>query len=224
MHATHGGLWVDCRGQHLLLAPERAIYWHERRAWLVADVHLGKVAHFRKAGMAVPAAAADENYVRLDQLLRRHPATTLYFLGDLFHSEANADWQRFEAWRATHLAVAMTLVRGNHDVLSDAHYARAGLEVVAEPLACAPFVLYHIPPPNAGADAQDHGYALAGHVHPAVRLRGGGSSVRLPCYWFGAQTALLPAFGVFTGAATVQPRRHDRVFVVADETVVAVGG
>ncbi|MGB3618727.1 MAG: hypothetical protein WBA12_11460, partial [Catalinimonas sp.] len=72
-------LVTTLRGQTLHLAPERAVYWAERRAWLVADLHLGKVAHFRKAGRAVPAAAAAENYRRLDALLGRYPTDTVYF-------------------------------------------------------------------------------------------------------------------------------------------------
>ncbi|MGB3619143.1 MAG: phosphoesterase, partial [Catalinimonas sp.] len=66
------------------------------------------------------------------------------------------------------------------------------------------------------------GYALAGHLHPAVRLNGGGASLRLPCYWFGAQQGLLPAFGAFTGTATVRPRAGDGVFVIAEEQVMQV--
>jgi len=34
---------------------------------------------------------------------------------------------------------------------------------------------------------------------------------------------VLPAFGGFTGGATVRPRRGDRVFVVAEEEIVEVG-
>ena len=67
------------------------------------------------------------------------------------------------------------------------------------------------------------GYALAGHVHPAVRLRGEGESLRLPCFWFGARYGVLPAFGAFTGTAEVRPREGDQVFVIAEDEVLRVG-
>ena len=82
----------------------------------------------------------------------------------------------------------------------------------------APFALVHEPKPVRG------GYALAGHIHPAVRLTGGaGESLRLPCFWFGPRVGVLPSFGAFTGSAVVRPKSGDRVFVVADDEVLAVG-
>ncbi|MCS6939106.1 MAG: DEAD/DEAH box helicase, partial [Roseiflexus sp.] len=69
------------------------------------------------------------------------------------------------------------------------------------------------------------GYTLAGHLHPAVRLNGvGRQRVTLPCFWFGAQVGVLPAFGGFTGAALITPEPGDQVFVIADGEVVAVSG
>jgi len=64
---------------------------------------------------------------------------------------------------------------------------------------------------------------LAGHIHPAVRLSGDGDSVRLPCFWFSPRVGVLPAFGAFTGSATVRPREGDQVFVIADGEIIAVG-
>ncbi|HUP30403.1 MAG TPA: DEAD/DEAH box helicase, partial [Usitatibacter sp.] len=80
-----------------------------------------------------------------------------------------------------------------------------------------PFVLNHEPGPSRG------GYALAGHIHPAVRLSASGEKpLRLPCFWFGARYGVLPAFGAFTGNAEVLPRRGDQVFVIAEQEVLQV--
>jgi metallophosphoesterase superfamily enzyme len=46
--------------------------------------------------------------------------------------------------------------------------------------------------------------------------------LRLPCFWFAARHAVLPAFGAFTGHADVLPREGDQVFVIADEEVLKV--
>jgi hypothetical protein len=48
----------------------------------------------------------------------------------------------------------------------------------------------------------------------------GGLSATLPCFYFGREFGLLPAFGDFTGTATVRPRPGDQVFVVADGAVL----
>jgi metallophosphoesterase superfamily enzyme len=79
-----------------------------------------------------------------------------------------------------------------------------------------PFILNHEPGASRG------GYALSGHIHPAVRLSAGGESLRLPCFWFGARYGVLPAFGAFTGSAEVLPKRGDQVFVIAEEEVLQV--
>ena len=64
---------------------------------------------------------------------------------------------------------------------------------------------------------------LAGHIHPAISLAGPGRQrERLPCFLFGERIGLLPAFGDFTGGATVRPRPGDRVFGVAGDEVVPI--
>jgi metallophosphoesterase superfamily enzyme len=84
-----------------------------------------------------------------------------------------------------------------------------------EPRLEDPFILRHHP------ERSMSGYTLAGHVHPAVTMRGSGrQKERLPCFFLGEHVALLPAFGSFTGAFTVKPGPRDRVYVVADGEVL----
>ncbi|HNU41619.1 MAG TPA: phosphoesterase, partial [Cyclobacteriaceae bacterium] len=65
-------------------------------------------------------------------------------------------------------------------------------------------------------------YNLSGHIHPAVRLKGTGrQSVMLPCFYFGKQQGILPAFGSFTGMARIVPKKEDRIFVIAENKVIA---
>jgi metallophosphoesterase superfamily enzyme len=64
---------------------------------------------------------------------------------------------------------------------------------------------------------------LSGHVHPGARLYGAGRErVRVPCYWFGRQYAVLPAFGEFTGLADINAGAGDRVWVTTGEEVIPV--
>lgn len=207
-------------GQRLVLLPERAVYWPGEGALFVADFHLGKAASFRRAGIPLPAGTTTENVERLDRAIARTRAAQVIFLGDFLHSaegRAARTFERFAAWRETRREVALTIVRGNHDLKAgDPPECWAARCIDAgEPLG--PFVLNHEPGASRG------GYALAGHIHPAVRLSGAGEkSVRLPCFWFGARYGVLPAFGAFTGSAEILPRRGDQVFVVAGDEVVKV--
>jgi uncharacterized protein len=121
------------------------------------------------------------------------------------------------AWRAAHPALDVLLVRGNHDRHAGDPPPELRIRAVDEPLTAAPFVLAHHPRRSPA------GYVLAGHLHPAVKLRGIGRQREvLPCFHFGPEVGVLPSFGDFTGAARIVPAEGDRVFVVAGAEVLAV--
>ena len=207
-------------GERLVLLPQRAVWWPASRALFVADFHLGKAASFRRAGIPMPEGTTAENLERLDLALAGRDVEHLVILGDFLHSrEARAErtLDRFAAWRTARAGLSITLVRGNHDDRAGDPPPAWNLRCVDPGVALGPFALVHEPAPVAG------GYALAGHLHPAVRLSGRGEpSLRLPCYWFGKRVGVLPSFGAFTGSALVRPRAGDQVFVVAGDEVVPV--
>ncbi|MGB3851893.1 MAG: ligase-associated DNA damage response endonuclease PdeM [Tunicatimonas sp.] len=213
------------RGQTLRLLPERAIFWQEKRYLLLSDAHLGKAGHFRKHGAPIPATVHGKDLAVLTDLVTRWQPETLVVLGDLFHSDLNNEWLDFEAWLHQHHALSVVLVKGNHDILPEAVYQHPNLTVHPEAWAVDPFLLTHEPVVEA---VQRRGgltffksataprlYNLAGHVHPGVRVSAGmGERVKLPCFYFTPQLGILPAFGQFTGCATVHPQSEDQVFAV----------
>lgn len=212
-------LLFEFLGQQLILLPQKAIYWKEERALLLSDLHLGKVSHFRKGGLAVPGNAALGNYQILDRLLHSFEVRKMFILGDLFHSDLNLEWSLFVGWLNQYPDLKCILVKGNHDILPEVLYQNRHLEVYQDTLTYYPFVFSHIPllTPSAG------GYNLSGHVHPGVKLSGkGGQQLKLPCFYFGRTQGLLPAFGAFTGKAIIRPEKESRVFVVTPERVFPV--
>lgn len=215
-------LCVEIAGQPLLLLPEKALYWPAQRCLLLADLHLGKAAAFRRLGQPVPRGTTEANLARLDRVLARHPCERLVVLGDFLHArEALGAAQRAQlaAWRARWPALAVALVRGNHDRHAGDPPAELGIEVVDQPLLAGPFALCHEP------QAHPTHHVLAGHLHPAFRLRGRGrQQLRLPCFCSDPGTTLLPAFGDFTGSLEVSAAAGRRLFVVADGAVLAVPG
>ena len=52
----------------LTLDARKVIFWKKKAALFIADLHLGKISHFRKSGMAIPAAAATMNLDVLESL------------------------------------------------------------------------------------------------------------------------------------------------------------
>jgi DNA ligase-associated metallophosphoesterase len=208
-------------GQEFYLHPHKAIYWKEQEALLLSDLHLGKGAHFRKAGLPVPMAVTDDNFGRLRELIACFQPKRMLLLGDLFHSDHNHVWRTFCDFTHEFPGLSFELVPGNHDILPAAAYAEARLVMRPEIYVVGPLALSHHPltadqlPPET--------YNIYGHLHPCVRLAdAAGNGMKLPAFFFGPTAGILPAFGAFTGCAEVKARIGDRVFVLGEGAVFAV--
>src|SRR4051812_10470243 len=90
---------IEIRGHHFRLLSQKAIYWEEEKTLLISDLHLGKIMHFRKEGIAIPAIAQENNFKRLDEIILRNNISRIIFLGDLFHNSLNTEWETFRRWR-----------------------------------------------------------------------------------------------------------------------------
>ncbi|HEY0272033.1 MAG TPA: ligase-associated DNA damage response endonuclease PdeM [Chitinophaga sp.] len=204
------------RSQNWVLSSHKAIYWQEEQALIVSDLHLGKSAHFRKAGIAVPANIVQEDLFCLQKLITRYNPVRIIIVGDMFHSVANNDIEYFRLWRQQFRHLVFELVQGNHDILDPAVYM--GLQVnVHTHLQLRNIYFAH----DAAAAARQKNYVISGHIHPGVVISGmGRQSMRLPCFYFGEKYAVLPAFGRFTGLASVAPAPQETVFVIADRQVL----
>lgn len=209
---------VEILNEVLELFPQKAIHWRKHNILLLADLHLGKINHFRRAGIAVPPSANDRNLELLVELIQITKPRRLIFLGDLFHSHYNPEWEVFGELVKHFSPVSFELVVGNHDIMSDLQYSRKGI-IVHDFLTIGSFVFTHHPLEEIPEDL----YNISGHIHPGVNLRGKGrQSVTLPCFYFGQRQAYLPAFGLFTGLARISPKKDDRVYVVAENKILSV--
>ena len=76
--------------------------------------------------------------------------------------------------------------------------------------------------PIDGADGAGP-LALAGHLHPVVRLNGPGrDSLRTPCFVVGTRQIVLPAFGEFVGGSLVSPCEGERTLIATARGVFDV--
>jgi uncharacterized protein len=209
---------IELAGECVMLLPQRGLYVTDKNILLLADLHLGKANHFRKAGVAVPLKANDKNVDQLVEVLQLTQPQRVIFLGDLFHSHYNEEWEVLGQLIKHFAGISFDLVLGNHDILSEHQYAKHGI-VLHQELALAPFLLTHHPIENYEGEL----YNLAGHVHPGARLVGKARQrIMLPCFYFGQRQGLLPAFGAFTGLAGITPKANDRVFVIVNDKILNV--
>ncbi len=212
---------LELAGEPVRLLAERALYWEREAALVVADLHWGKAATFRAAGIPLPPGATADDLARLDRALARTGARRLILLGDLFHARegrrAETTLATVGAWRAAHPALDVLLVRGNHDRRAGDPPAGLGMTVVDAPHHLTPFALLHEPA------VSPEGYTLAGHLHPGfVMLGPARQRERLACFVVGARGAILPAFGSFTGTLAMSARPDDRVYVIAGDSVIPI--
>lgn len=211
------GLKWELQDQHLILLPEKGIYWTEQKALIVSDLHIGKVGHFRKAGIAIPKLLEQEELAALSDLIDTYRPQQIIFLGDLFHSEHNNDWNWLALWTELFPKIKMILVKGNHDVLHEDYYDQAGFLVVGH-LILHPFRFTH--EPESGLYNNDL-YSISGHIHPAVVLKGKArQTLVLPCFYFNAFQAVMPAFGKFTGKYRIKISSDADVFGILGSKVL----
>lgn len=219
--APSTALPFELSGQSLLLLPQKAIFWQQEKALIVADVHLGKVGHFRKAGIAVPRDMEQNDLAVLSDLIDEYKPKKILFLGDLFHSDLNADWDWFVLWRKQFPKLEMILIRGNHDIIHDRHYLDLNVSLHNE-LAIGPFLMLHHPLPEETLQNTE-GYVFCGHIHPGISLKGKArQSITLPCFAFGSRQVILPSFGKFTGRVAIRNQQTDHIFAVLQNKVIAV--
>ena len=212
-------LLPDGRGLHLL--SERAAWLPEAGLLMVADVHFGKAASFRRLGVPVPQGTFASRWAgALNRLARLPGVRELVFLGDFLHAasgRAPATLQTLLDWRRRRAALELTLVRGNHDGHAGDPPAALDMRVVDEPWLQAGLALCHDP-----ATPRPQGFtAVAGHLHPVTRLGRGFDKLRLPCFHArGDGVLVLPAFGEFTGGALVRPQAGDSLYLVTGDRVL----
>ncbi|GAA4273780.1 ligase-associated DNA damage response endonuclease PdeM [Aquimarina gracilis] len=182
---------------------------------LIADVHLGKVTHFRKHGSAVPQSAIQHNFDQLNTVLQHFQPEVLCFLGDLFHSYLNSEWIIFAEW-ANKIESKIILVSGNHDIISPIKYEELDIHVT-DAWKLGSIYLTHEP------KTEENFFNVSGHVHPGVRLRGTAKqSLSIPCFLKKPNQMILPSFGTFTGKHIVTPTENDQIFAIAHDEVIEI--
>jgi uncharacterized protein len=199
--------------QTLWLSGERCIYWEEKKLLILSDLHLGKTGHFRKEGIGVPQNMFKEDMQRLGALIQFFKPERLLVVGDFFHSYANKEHDYFEKWRNDFATTGISLVMGNHDILQQEFYSRNNIDITGLHHLEDDFLFTH---DIADIVVTGEHYIFSGHIHPGILLTGAGrQSMQLPCFYFGKNYAVLPAFGKFTGTKLMEPEKGATIFAIA---------
>ena len=213
-----GSIVFDYEGIELTLLSEKAVWIDSLRILLLADIHLGKASHFRKSGIPIPEQVHDLDYQRLEELIQRYSPKDVYFLGDLFHSSWNEQWEDLGAFLPHFPRSTFHLVLGNHDILPAEKYRDTSLQVYRNAVVLESFLLSHEPttPPQGLLN-------ICGHIHPGILLKGKAKqSVRIPCFHYSENVLVLPSFGNFTGLALIKGQKNDLIWGIAEDRLIPI--
>jgi len=205
--------------------PSGALYWPEERALIVADLHFEKGSSFARHGVMLPPYDTAATLVALGAAIRAFDPAIVVALGDSFHDgEAPSRLPPVYRGELARLQEAREWIwiAGNHDPEPPADLGGSCVDEVH----CGSIVLRHEPAigPAPGE--------IAGHMHPAARIRTRGRSLRRRCFATDGARVVLPAFGAFTGGLNVCDRAWSSLiarqrlcaYVLGRDQVYAVGG
>src|SRR5690606_28618410 len=182
MNRASGSLSIQYAGEEIQLLPDKAVYWQRTGSLIVADLHFGKPAAFRTAGIPVPENSTQHDLDRLERLIAETKSRRLIVLGDFFHSASGLQREMMnsvEHWCRRQTGIEMILIPGNHDKKSGLPPCEWRFQIVPAGWMIPPFSFHHEP-----IESKDN-YVMAGHVHPAIRLRERfGPGIRAACFYF----------------------------------------
>ncbi|MGC4057372.1 MAG: hypothetical protein QM743_04520 [Chitinophagaceae bacterium] len=137
------------------------------------------------------------------------------FLGDLFHSTFNRDWESFRALIESHQNLAFCIAARQPRHHRPTAFETLGIRVL-DALSEGIFLFTHKPVTNV-----PEGFInLCGHLHPGVVLNGPARQrVRLACFYRQGAHFILPAFGSLTGLAIMEQKKGDSAFGILPEAV-----
>ena len=200
---------------HFYLHKTGAVFWKEKNTLLLADIHLGKVGHFRKSGIPVPRKAGGVFYDKITKLKNSLNFSQIIFLGDLFHSSLNNEWFLFENW-VKKSELKIILIKGNHDIIPKLVFEQVGIKTYDD-LKIEKFFFTHHPKKINDC------FVFSGHIHPGVRLIGKGKQImKFHCFICNKDQIILPSFGGFTGMHLPEIRNGDQVFVITNKEIIEI--
>ena len=196
---------AELAGREVVLDAAGALWLAESRTLIVADLHLEKASSFARRGMMLPPYDTGATLAHLARLVQRRNPRRVIALGDSFHDAggygrlADPDRLRLAALQGGREWVWIT---GNHDPA----FPDGVSGDVTDALATDGLCFRHEP---VEGDAPGE---VAGHLHPAAKVRGNGRSVRCRAFATDGTRMVLPAFGVLTGGLNVLDRAFQPLF------------
>ena len=202
------------RQHEFILTNQRAMFWLAASALIISDLHLGKTAHFRKNGIALPATLIQEDLRRLSSLLKHFNAKQLFVVGDFLHAGKNSEFEIFKEWKQQFPEVQIILIKGNHDRMADVYLKDLGVSEIHNHYESHDFIFSH-----ENLESLDK-MVISGHLHPGISLKSPvGKYLKFPSYIHTSYQFILPAFSSFTGLDTNNHPRNPHYYFFSEDGI-----
>jgi DNA ligase-associated metallophosphoesterase len=201
-----GSLRLSMAGMTVTLRGSGALWLEAEGCLVVADLHLEKGSSYAMRGQMLPPYDTRETLARLQAEIAALAPAMVVLLGDTFHDRRSEDrlaQEDADGLRALATGRRLVWVVGNHD--ADGPQALPGESI--DELRLGRLVLRH--EPRAGFSPGE----VAGHLHPAARVRASRGSVRRRCFVTDGERVVLPAFGAYAGGLNVRDVAFAGMFV-----------
>lgn len=180
----------------LVLDLSGALYLPGERTLIVADLHLEKGSAYAARGVLLPPYDSASTLALLGATIRRYQPARVIALGDSFHdrgAEARLGDASYGVLRALQQGRDWLWITGNHDPAISAAMGGA----VQDGLELGGVRLRHEP-------STDDAPEIAGHLHPAAKVRMRGRALRRRCFALSAKRCVMPAMGAYAGGLNVR--------------------
>lgn len=182
----------SCLGHDFCALDEGALYWPDKSALIVADLHFEKASWFARSGQMLPPYDSQATIDALERAIALSGARSVWCLGDSFHDTDGVE--RLDPRQRERLAslcrrLDWHWITGNHD--GDSAATIGGHSMIDAVLGGV--ALRH------EARADDPMMEMSGHWHPKYRVTVRGRSISRRCFVATDRKLILPAFGSLTG-------------------------
>jgi len=198
------------------MLPSRALFLPQTKELLICDVHLGKAEYFQQNGIPLTNNSDENNFTRIETIVRKHSPEKLIILGDLFHSKYSISktLQKKVEDLPELLKTNVELVLGNHDIGCSINNIKIfdikknkNITLSHEPLNLA----------------DNKKLNICGHYHPKLYLKNNGDKLSLRCFAMDTKknNLYLPAFGDLTGGYLCK-KSFKKWAIISEEEIIEI--
>ena len=198
------------------MLPSRALFLPQTKELLICDVHLGKAEYFQQNGIPLTNNSDENNFTRIETIVRKYSPEKLIILGDLFHSKysISKSLQRKVEGLPELLKTNVELVLGNHDIGCNIKNIK-----IFDIKKTNNIIFSHEPLTLADNKSLN----ICGHYHPKLYLKNNGDKLSLRCFAMDTNKNILylPAFGDLTGGYICK-KTFKKWAIISEEEIIEI--